>query len=288
MKYFSYYPNNLIDCIKNYHSLFSYYCNNMEEIDSTTPISLEPKVIKDMVAKLKQEKAEFKTLAYKFDTLQTWQILALMDKYYDLSLDKLQEYQLGKYAKNFPIKKTIKTNMFDPIRAHKEFEYGYKKVKAIIWAKKDAKIVPFKVYSKEELCRLISENKIVVIDTETYGSIHTHLTENGFLTPEILALELNDKIFDIDTVTIIEGKNPEALAELIKDIDVNELKHDFEANYLPAYKKMLDFLVKCAKVTVENKEASKKNFQKRITQANEDIRETENVVKYITDTSKGR
>lgn len=288
MKYFSYYPNNLIDCLKNHNSLFSFYCKDIEEIDSTTPLSLEPKTIKDMVASLKKEKAGFKTLAYKFDNLKSWQILSLMNMFYDLSLEDLQEYQLGVYSKTFPVKKTIKTKMFDSNVIHKDFEYGHKKAKAVILAKKDVKIVPFKVYSKEELCKLISENKIVVIDTETYGSLYTRLSENCFLTPEILAVEFSDKVFDEDTVANIKNKNPQALEELIRSIDVNELQHDFEANYLPAYKKILDFLVKCAKITVEHKEVAKKNFQKRITQANEEIRETEDVVKYITDTSKGR
>lgn len=285
MKYYSYNPNSIVNNIAVYNKVLGATLSTADEIESTEPIALEPNTIKFLVAKLKEEKNTFKTLVSKFHDLEEHEVLTLMNKFYNFSSVELRKFQLEEYAKEFPVKKTIKTNMYI---ADVNDCFKIKYVKATVLAKKGVRFNPLKTYSKEELSKFIANDEIVIVSKEPFGGRKSVNKEENFLNIETLAKEFDEKTFDEDTIKIIEKKNPEALEELIYSIDQAELKNDFTNNYLPAYKKMLDYFVKCAKITVAQNEANKKNMQKQINKANEQNREMEDVKKFILDTSKGR
>ena len=285
MKYYTYYPENIIDNIAHLNKNFIMSCDDINELDSVEPIVLAPSVIKLMVAKLKEEKNTFKTLISKFNDLEEHKILTLMKKFYKFNSAELRKFQLEEYAKDFPVKKTIKTNMYI---ADVNDCFKIKYVKATVLAKKGVKFNPLKTYSKEELSKFIANDEIVIVSKAPFGGRKSVNKEENFLNIETLAKEFDETTFDEDTIKIIEKKNPVALDELIYSINQAELKNDFTEKYMPAYKKMLDYFVKCAKVTVAHNEANKKNMQKQIAQANEQNREMEDVTKFIIDTSKGR
>ena len=289
MKYFNYNADCIVDNIAQYNKIFAFCLNNATDIDSAEPAVLTPSTIKLLLAKLKEEKNNFKNLATKFNILPPHEKLTLIKRYYDFSMVDLKRFQLEEFAREFPVKKTIKTSMFNATNAYATtYKSGHKQVKATVFAKKGIKFNPLKTYSKEEFSKMIANDEIVIVAKEEYGSIKECKDPNNFLTIETLAREFDDKTFDQDTIEILNKKNPVALEELLADISIKEIRYNYEHDYLPAYKKMLDYFVKCAKVTVAQNEANKKNMQKQINKANEQNREMEDVTKLIIDTSKGR
>ena len=281
MKYFKYYSNSPVAYVGEYNLAFGSL--DAEQIETEQPLVVTPAGIKLYLAKLKECKATYKKLINQFNELLPHEKLSLIKKFYDIDLDKLKAFQLETLKKQFPVEKQIKTTMLTSQNG------TYKQAVALVYAKPGVKLSKFKTYSKEEISKLIAEKQIVVVDAFAYGSKSYATCETAdILHHEVLAYEFKDMIFDEYALKAMAKKNPEALSSLIYDIDAKQLLSDYETKFLPTYKKLLDFLVKSAKVSVAHNKALEQNLQKQRNKALEENRELEEIKKQIMDTSKGR
>ncbi|MBQ7884553.1 MAG: hypothetical protein IJ318_00445 [Clostridia bacterium] len=281
MEFFLYNANCPVDYVGRFNLAFGSI--SAERIEDEEPLVLNPKSIKLFLAKLKECKSLYKALISKFDKLEPHEKLTLLKKFYEINFNELQYYQLKKYGEQFPVSKQIKTTMF--IGRSGKFYHAL----ATVYAKNGVKFGMFKTYTKEELCKLISEGKIVIVDALPYGSkTLDSCSPSDVLHYEVLASEFKDEMIDEYTIKTLQEKNPEALQALLGDVTAQQLSHDYETLFLPTYKKMLDFLVKSARVSVAHNKALERNLQKQRTKALEEVREIEEIEKQIIDTSKGR
>lgn len=287
MQYYSYdLGESLIKTTKNH--IKSFPCTYMDNIDSTLATALTSKTILDLVHSLKLLKQDYKTLAYKFNQLQPWEKLNLINRFYIFQTNSLKEWQKDEYKKQYPAEKVIKLNIIN-LNHH---PYTYNDTEVLFYAKDKKKLNIIKGCSNNYLSLLINSGEVMPISAtvRSYGNPITKKDRKKCvnLNVELIPNELMYTKIDEDTYNAMLFKNANVVNELLNDIDSAKIIKDYESKFLPAYKKMLDYCTKCARVTAEYANSEKLNAQKRISQANEELKDLQEVKKAIIDTSKGR
>ena len=86
----------------------------------------------------------------------------------------------------------------------------------------------------------------------------------------------------------MKQKNPEIFEIMMKDINLDEIKAYYEIEYLPLYKKCLNYLVQCAEASAENEIEQRRKLEEEIKTTHINEQKFKTIKKKIVDNSKGR
>ena len=280
MRYLKYRTNNAISVLTN--NVEQNLELTPENIESSSPLILEPKKIIELLTAIKNDKFRFKKLISLFHKMDQKDFLILANQFYSINNFQLQKQIFEELEERYPYIKEIKTDMY----VHNG---EYSKAKAIVYAKKGVRINPFKVYSAEELKQMINCGDIVVKYAEPYGKTYETTPANvSLISPLTLIDALSFEELTEEVYNDLMQHCPRAIDLLLAYTSLAEIKQDCELQYLPVYKQCLKFLTECAKVSVVHEEEVRKGLRRQIEKSNDISKEYSSVVKAIEDSSKGR
>lgn len=295
MKYFTY-KEDVINTVFNDENTSKIY---FEDFDITRPAIFSANKIKQIHDSLKQYKEEFRKLVGKEDLKKllsnfldgkNFELLLLLDKFYDINWDEIYKRVEKEYLKEFPNKFEIKTNMYQ--FEGKYLEKSYNRAKAVVYAKHGVKLSKFKKYTEEELDELINNRSIVIVGHNPYG-FDLYTAPYGSAPIHTKSLKYNFWLYngvkiDEKNLSVALKKFPEIIPEILADLRLNELANDYTEKFVPAYKNCLKYLEKCIEVSVANEEKEKIELLKKRDKCTQRVREYNELTKKIQDTSKGR
>ncbi|MBE7074676.1 MAG: hypothetical protein E7376_01690 [Clostridiales bacterium] len=288
MEFFTYKPNHIVEFLNGRieELLESSYrkTTTLTDIDKAEPIVLKSEEIKTLLQELKDYKASVKKDVYRLPYLLEFERFNALKKYYELDDYKLSKVNKALISRNFPIYKEIKAKFVSDRHDNKLQNYN---ALLYVYAKDDVKLSTTKVYSQRKLQSLINKGKIVAVDFQ--GEILGYAKDG---TPALTFNEpshyYEQPVLTKDEFSEMFLANTSLATIVVKDINYDEAKKDYEEKFLPTYKKCLNYLVECAKVSALHEAEIRKNYQKQIQKSNDRTKEIEEAKKIVVDTTKGR
>ena len=258
----------------------------MEE-EKPTPVCMEPKKIKETLNNLKKDKNNFKSLILNFDTLDELDKLNLfLEYFYSENTYLLEDSQIALIKQTHPNKKTIKTDFIYETNVAPYMYNSYLEV----YAKNGVKFNSYKSYTPAEIAKMVGNGDIVIEKSYERKPISKAKFLKGVYAPRVSLLH-DGFYYDLLTEENIEEmkkQNPEVFQEMMNDINLDEIKQYYEQEYLPLYKKCLNYLAECAKVSVAKEQADRKTFNAQINKSYKTEQKIKKISEEITNTSKGR
>lgn len=307
MQIFDHRANNLVYMFnESVRKELASLIKNEEEQIKPSPTVMEPNQIKQKLNNLKTDKNKLKSFILNFDNLNDCDKLkTFLEYFYSKNTYLLEDSQIKIFEETNPIKKTIKTNFIieekdvpyisfehinpkefvsldaDVIRYNTYFD---------VYVKNGVKLNKFKTYSPVEISKMIENGDIIVAKTRPRKQVSIKNGSNCVICPEFKTIH-DGFYLDVlteDMINEMKTKNPEIFEEMMNDINLDEIKAYYELEYLPLYKKCLNYLAECAKVSVAKEQADRKTFNAQINKSYKTEQKIKKLSEEITNTSKGR